>query len=105
MAIFIMETRVSVESLRQPRSFEALERGVAGYLEKACPDVKWLGSYATLGPYDYLDIFEANDIEIVVDTAALGTNTRRGSKGGTVATARKTTAAAAKTGPIGHSRK
>jgi uncharacterized protein with GYD domain len=58
-----METRVSVESLRQPRSFEALERGVAGYLEKACPDVKWLGSYATLGPYDYLDIFEANDIE------------------------------------------
>ncbi len=44
-----------------------------------------------------LTTLEANDIEIVVDTAALGTNTRRGSKGGTVATARKTTAAAAKT--------
>ena len=40
MAIFIMETRVSVESLRQPRSFEALERSVAGYLGKACPEVK-----------------------------------------------------------------
>ena len=44
-----------------------------------------------------LTTLEANDVEIVVDTAALGTNTRRGSKGGTVATARKTTAAAAKT--------
>ncbi|KAI3603184.1 hypothetical protein D8I24_3007 (plasmid) [Cupriavidus necator H850] len=71
MAIFIMETRVSVESLRQPRSFEALERGVAGYLEKVCPDVKWLGSYATLGPYDYLDIFEANDIETAMQVSVL----------------------------------
>ena len=44
-----------------------------------------------------LTTLEANDVEIVVDTAALGTNTRRGSKGGTVATAQKTTAAAAKT--------
>ena len=44
-----------------------------------------------------LTTLEANDIEIVVDTAAPSTNTRRGSKGGTVATARKTTAAAAKT--------
>ncbi|TDF67232.1 GYD domain-containing protein [Cupriavidus sp. L7L] len=71
MAIFIMETRVSVESLRQPRSFEALERGVAGYLEKACPEVKWLGSYATLGPYDYLDIFEANDNETAMRVSVL----------------------------------
>ncbi|HEX5967459.1 MAG TPA: RNA polymerase sigma factor, partial [Intrasporangium sp.] len=44
-----------------------------------------------------LTTLEANDVEIVVDAAALETNTRRGSKGGTVATARKTTAAAAKT--------
>ncbi|MDV3223065.1 MAG: RNA polymerase sigma factor, partial [Intrasporangium sp.] len=44
-----------------------------------------------------LTTLEANDVEIVVDTAAPNTTTRRGSKGGTVATARKTTAAAAKT--------
>ncbi|HKX66986.1 MAG TPA: RNA polymerase sigma factor [Intrasporangium sp.] len=44
-----------------------------------------------------LKTLEANEVEIVVDAAALETNTRRGSKGGTVATARKTTAAAAKT--------
>ena len=44
-----------------------------------------------------LTTLEANDVEIVVDAAALETKTRRGSKGGTVATARKTTAAAAKT--------
>ncbi|GAA6527071.1 hypothetical protein IDVR_28680 [Intrasporangium sp. DVR] len=44
-----------------------------------------------------LTTLEAHDVEIVVDTAATNTQTRRGSKGGTVATARKTTAAAAKT--------
>jgi len=44
-----------------------------------------------------LTTLEAHDVEIVVDAAAPNTQTRRGNKGGTVATARKTTAAAAKT--------
>jgi len=43
-----------------------------------------------------LTTLEAHDIEIVVDMAA-STTTRRGTKGGTVGTARKTIAAAAKT--------
>ena len=28
-----------------------------------CPDVRWLSHYALLGPYDFMDIYEAPDAE------------------------------------------
>jgi uncharacterized protein with GYD domain len=29
----------------------------------ACPDVTWHAHYALLGPYDFMDIYEAPDVE------------------------------------------
>ncbi|CAN7358903.1 GYD domain-containing protein [Cupriavidus necator] len=34
-------------------------------------DVKWLGSYVTLGPYNCFDIFEANNIEAAMQVSVL----------------------------------
>lgn len=36
-----------------------------------CPDVSWIGSYAVLGPTDYLDIFTAPSIESAAKVAAI----------------------------------
>ena len=36
------------------------------WLEKVrttCPEVKWIAHYALLGPYDFMDIYEAPDVE------------------------------------------
>ena len=62
MSTFILLTRLSPQALHQPRSYETLERHVAEQVRVHCPEVAWIGSYALLGPWDYLDIVSAPDL-------------------------------------------
>ena len=71
MPTFIMLTRLNSEAVRSPKGLEELEREAMKRVREECPDVKWLGSYAVLGPCDYLDIFVAADIETAAKVSAL----------------------------------
>ena len=71
MPQFVMMTRVSSQSLEQPKSFAKLERLAVEQVAKACPDVKWIANYAVLGPYDYVDVFEAPDLQAAMRVSAL----------------------------------
>ncbi|HMA45273.1 MAG TPA: GYD domain-containing protein [Gemmatimonadales bacterium] len=71
MPTFIMLTRVEPEALRSPRGVEVLERVAMSAVRAECPEVEWVESYALLGPYDYLDIFRAPDIETATKVATL----------------------------------
>lgn len=66
MSTFIMLTRLAPDAVRSPAALEKLERQAMQHVRSQCTGVEWVKSYAVLGPYDYLDIFQAPDI----DTAA-----------------------------------
>lgn len=63
MGTYIMLTKLSPEAIRDTKDFEELNRRVEERIRRECPDIKWIGNYAVMGPYDYLDIFEAPNEE------------------------------------------
>ncbi len=71
METYIMLTRLSPEAVSEPKFIEKIEKKVFDRIKKACPEVKWIGSYSVLGPYDYVDIFEAPNGEIATKVALL----------------------------------
>jgi uncharacterized protein with GYD domain len=71
MQTFIMLTRLTPGSLQSPRSLEELERRVVDHVRTDCPAVEWVGSYAVLGPYDYVDVFRAPDCDAAAKVSAI----------------------------------
>jgi len=71
MPTFVLLTRLSPEALRSPRALEQLEREAMRRIRTECPEVEWLNNCAVFGPYDYLDIFRAPDVETAAKVATL----------------------------------
>ena len=71
MATYILLPRLAPGAVAEPKFIEKLERKVADRIHKHCPEVKWVASYSVLGPYDYVDIFEAPDVQSAMRVSAL----------------------------------
>lgn len=70
MATFIMLTRL-VQGQKGPQlSTDAFQRQLVEKISQNCPNVEWRSSFAVLGPYDFLDIFSAPDIDSAMRVAA-----------------------------------
>lgn len=63
MPTYILLTKLSPESLGEPKQREHIGRQWFEAVKAACPAVKWIDHYALLGPYDFMDIYEAPDQE------------------------------------------
>ena len=71
MQTFIMLTRIAPTAARSPKALEELERKVMQHVRETCGDVEWIGSYAVLGPCDYVDVFKAPDTDTASKLSAL----------------------------------
>lgn len=63
MKTFILMTKLSPDVSRQVKDRAKLGRAWLDQVKKKCPEVKFTAHYALLGPYDFLDIYEAPDEE------------------------------------------
>jgi uncharacterized protein with GYD domain len=68
---FVMLTRLTPEAVQSPRALEELETRVMKQIRDTCKGVEWVGSYAVLGPCDYLDIFKAPDVDTASKVSTL----------------------------------
>lgn len=71
MLTFVMLTRLSPDALRSPKTLAELEHAVVERIGKECPKVKWLHNFAILGGCDYLDIFQAPDMETAMKVSTV----------------------------------
>ena len=63
MPAFVLMTRLAPETLKDPHRRRARGKEWIKKVHQVCPDVKWVAHYALLGPYDFMDIYEAPDVE------------------------------------------
>ncbi|MCX7829456.1 MAG: GYD domain-containing protein [Acidobacteria bacterium] len=63
MATFILLTKLSPEVLEKPKERAKKGKEWLKKVKKVCPDVKWIAHYSILGPYDFMDIYEADSVE------------------------------------------
>jgi len=63
MPTYALLTRLSPDALTRPEAITELNERVTSKIREECPNVTWKANYAVLGPYDYLDVFEAPDVD------------------------------------------
>jgi uncharacterized protein with GYD domain len=63
MATYVLLTKLSSHGLAHPHRRGQIGRKWFSAVKKKCPEVQWLDHYALLGPYDFMDIYEAPDTE------------------------------------------
>ena len=61
MPVFVLMTRLAPDAAQDARSRRAMGEEWIQKVHKACPEVNFLAHYALLGPYDFMDIYEAPD--------------------------------------------
>ncbi len=63
MPTFVLMTRLAGESLHDARGRRAMGKEWIKKVRERCPDVRFIAHYAILGPYDFMDIYDAPDVE------------------------------------------
>lgn len=71
MATFILLTKLSATSLGTPKNREQVGRKWFTEVKKKCPEVKWVTHYALLGPFDFMDIYEAPDEHVAAKVSMI----------------------------------
>ncbi|HKK71139.1 MAG TPA: GYD domain-containing protein [Candidatus Krumholzibacteria bacterium] len=63
MPRYVLMTRLSPDALHDAETRRTAGRQWMERVKDACPEVEWIGHYALLGPWDFMDLYDAPDAE------------------------------------------
>ena len=63
MPTFVLMTKLAPDTMHDARGRRAMGKEWLTKVKECCPAVEWKAHYAILGPYDFMDIYEAADVE------------------------------------------
>ena len=63
MPTFVLMTKLATGSMRDAQGRRATGKEWLHKVKERCPKVNFLAHYALLGPYDFMDIYDAPDVE------------------------------------------
>lgn len=63
MPTYVLMTKLSSSGMHDPKGRRQAGADWKRKIDAACPGIKWGAHYALLGPYDFIDIYEAPDQE------------------------------------------
>ncbi len=63
MATYVLMTKLSQDALKGTSGRRVTGHDFMKQAEAVCPGIHWVAHYALLGPYDFMDIYEAPDQE------------------------------------------
>ncbi len=71
MPIYILMTRLGPDAMKDPRGRRAVGREWIKKVKELSPGVRFLAHYAILGPYDFMDIYEAPNERVAHEVSML----------------------------------
>jgi len=71
MATYILMTKLSPHVTKDMKHRETIGKAWKANVKAKCPQVKFVSHYALLGPYDFMDIYEAPDVETAAKVAMI----------------------------------
>jgi len=74
MKTFVLMTKLSPELSKQMKNRAMLGRAWLDQVREKCPEVRFVSHYALLGPYDFLDIYEAPDEETAAKVSMISSS-------------------------------
>jgi uncharacterized protein with GYD domain len=79
MTTFVLLSKVAAENIKRVKNLSAMDKAFDHRLKEQCPEVKRIASYALLGSYDFMHIFESPDAVNAAKVALLANEFGAGS--------------------------
>ena len=75
MQTYVLMTKLAPKMTKKLKDQGKLGRKWLDKVQEKCPEVKFVAHYALLGPYDFLDIYEAPDAETAAKVSLISLQT------------------------------